>query len=229
MDNEDFYGNLYLQKEDKSQVTYELSEQYTKIGNHPSKCQVQVEHPDVGMIDCIIEYDKKNHFVLVKNNSKKDIYINETKLASKKDSPLRDQDTINLKDLKGKTTLCFLYRMNKKFLKRDQIDAGSKDEVLDVQNGLEDLKMNDKLKEDHLKAKTIGFFEKNFKIETFTKVEKDTKNQADVIKNQQVNPGTKELLEKIQSNQKESNQKPEKQEEEVNPFQQKARNCKFCR
>ena len=83
MNSEDFYGNLYLLNEDKSQVTYELLEQYTKIGNHKKQCQVRIEHPDVDMIHCIITYDKKNHFVTIKNNSLKDIYINKTKLAPK--------------------------------------------------------------------------------------------------------------------------------------------------
>ena len=83
MNHEDFYGNLYLLNEDKSQVTYELLEKHTRIGNHPTQCQVRIEHPDVDMIHCIIEYDKTNHFVKVTNNSKKDIYINETKLAAK--------------------------------------------------------------------------------------------------------------------------------------------------
>ena len=90
MTNDDFYGNLYLLKEDKSQEAYELSEQYTKIGNHPTQCQIRIENPDVDMIHCIIQYDKTDHFVTIKNNSKKSIYINETKLAAKKDSPLRD-------------------------------------------------------------------------------------------------------------------------------------------
>ena len=83
MNSEDFYGNLYLLNEDKSQVTYELLEKYTRIGNHPKQCQVRIEHPDVDMIHCIITYDKKNHFVTIKNNSLKEIYINKTKLAPK--------------------------------------------------------------------------------------------------------------------------------------------------
>jgi cell division protein FtsN len=119
--------------------------------------------------------------------------------------------------LSGKTTLAFLYKINKNFLKRNQLDAESNDEVLDVQNDLEDLKVNERLKENHSKSKTIAFFKD---LESgFTKVEKDTSNEAGVTENHKDNPETKELLEKSQANQKESNQKPNKQEEQdINPF-----------
>ena len=113
--------------------------------------------------------------------------------------------------------MAFLYKINKNFLKRDQLDAGSNDEVLAVQNNLEDLKVNERLKEEYLKSKTISFFKD---LESgFTKEEKDTSNEAGVTENHKDNPETKELLEKIQSNLKESNQKPNKQEEQdINPF-----------
>ena len=113
--------------------------------------------------------------------------------------------------------MAFLYKINKNFFKRDQLDAESNDEVLDVQNNLSDLKVNERLKENHLKSKCESFFKD---LESgFKKVEKDTSNEAGVTENHKDNPETKELLEKIQSNLKESNQKPNKQEEQaINPF-----------
>ena len=111
----------------------------------------------------------------------------------------------------------FLYKTNKNFFKRNQIDAGTKDEVLDLQNDLEDLKMSDKLKEDYSKSKLDSFF-KDVKS-TVKKEEKGTNNQVDPSENQQNNPETKEAIEKSQANQKESNEQSNKQEEQaINPF-----------
>ena len=113
--------------------------------------------------------------------------------------------------------MCFLYKANKNFFKRNQVDAGTKDEVLDLQKDLEDFKMSDKLKEDYSKSKHESFF-KDVKS-TVKKTEKGANNQVDLTEKQQNNPETKEAIEKSQANQKESNQKPNKQEEQViNPL-----------
>ena len=227
MNNEDFYGNLYLVNQDKSQVAYELSEKYTKIGRHKKQCLVCIENPNVELTHCIIEYDKTCHFVKVTNNSLKDIYINETRLASKQDCPLRDQDTIYFKDVSGETTLCFLYKANMNFFKRDKIDAGTKDEVLVIQNDLQDLFVDERSKKDNSKSK-YNSISKDLKSGAKSE-EKNNENQTSVTKNDQYDLESKEALEKSQTNEKGSNQQSNKQDsQENNSLFKRLANNRFC-
>ena len=58
MNSKASYARLYLVNEDKTKITYELTDQLTKIGRNEKMCDICVDLPGIDMIHFLIEYDK---------------------------------------------------------------------------------------------------------------------------------------------------------------------------
>ena len=113
------------------------------------------------------------------------------------------------------------------FFKRDKIDAGTKDEVLVIQNDLQDLFVDERSKKDNSKSK-YNSISKDLKSGAKSE-EKNNENQPSLTKNDQYDLESKEALEKSQTNEKGSNQQSNKQDsQENNSFFKRLANNRFC-
>ena len=87
MNSKASYARLYLVNKDNNKIAYDLTEQLTKIGRNEKMCDICVDLPSIDMIHFLIEYDKAAGLVQITNNSKRNMYINETKLTYKQKCP----------------------------------------------------------------------------------------------------------------------------------------------
>ena len=177
MNSKTSYARLYQNNGDNTKITYELTEQLTKIGRNEKVCDICVDLPSIDMIHFLIEYDKTAGLVQITNNSKRIMYINETKLTHKQKCPQRDLDTIYLRDIPGNTIVFFLYNVNPDLQKKQNQAAVTNSQAPQPQDDSKDTKMAEIQEKEKLK-KELHNFQFNSNSNPKSSGKKETSNEV---------------------------------------------------